>query len=245
MDSPRESPTSPRLRPSGPRSLNRRQTAKLPASFSLNHVSADEAAPSYSGRTTPEPSSSHGGSVSSPAMTHFEQLPPFGGEPSSPGREPPEQRDVGVQVSLNVPPSRPASTASSAPAVKVITKPPTLTPPPALNFDSVPIAWRGMTLESAQWTLTSAELQEIVSRAIRKTAQESFIRLLSLKVLDDELVAEMERLETVCDSPLHLCAVMLTYRSLGQSDCTIQVPLQHAPENDAASVTRRSVYGRK
>ncbi|EKM50567.1 uncharacterized protein PHACADRAFT_263918 [Phanerochaete carnosa HHB-10118-sp] len=53
-----------------------------------------------------------------------------------------------------------------------------------------------MTLESAQWTLNSTELQEIVSRAIRRTAQESFIRLLSVKTLDEELVAELERLET-------------------------------------------------
>ncbi|KAI0766018.1 hypothetical protein BC629DRAFT_902730 [Irpex lacteus] len=54
-----------------------------------------------------------------------------------------------------------------------------------------------MTLETAQWTLSSGELQEIVSRAIRRTAQESYIRLLSVKTVDEELKAELERLETV------------------------------------------------
>ena len=54
-----------------------------------------------------------------------------------------------------------------------------------------------MTLETAQWTLSSGELQEVVSRAIRRTAQESYIRLLSVKTVDEELKAELERLETV------------------------------------------------
>ena len=201
MEPSTRSPTSPRLRPSGPRSLNRRQTARLPTLFALNQPSFDEAAPSYSGRNTPEPSS-HGGSVSSPGMANFDQLPPPAlSELRSPrslrSRSSRDWRDVGVQAAPDAHPSRPASTASSAPAVKVIAKPPTLTPPPALNFEAVPVSWRGMTLETAQWTLTSAELQEIVSRAIRRTAQDSFIRLLSLKTLDEELVAELERLDTV------------------------------------------------
>jgi hypothetical protein len=52
-------------------------------------------------------------------------------------------------------------------------------------------------METAQWTLSSGELQDIVSRAIRRTAQESYIRLLSIKTVDEELKAELERLETV------------------------------------------------
>lgn len=43
-------------------------------------------------------------------------------------------------------------------------------------------------------TLDSKELQTIVSRAIRSSAQESFIRLLPLKQLDEVLPAELERL---------------------------------------------------
>jgi chromosome segregation ATPase len=43
-------------------------------------------------------------------------------------------------------------------------------------------------------TFNSQELQELVSRAIRLTARESFIRLLSLENLDRALPAEAERL---------------------------------------------------
>lgn len=53
-----------------------------------------------------------------------------------------------------------------------------------------------MTLEAAQWTFSSDELQAIVSRAIRGSAEPSSIRLLPLKTLDEELSQEIERLET-------------------------------------------------
>lgn len=44
-------------------------------------------------------------------------------------------------------------------------------------------------------TFDSSELQFIVSRAIRSSANESFIRLLSLENLDRVLPAELERLQ--------------------------------------------------
>lgn len=203
MDSLR-SPTSPRLRPGGPRTLSRRQTSNIKAlaSFSLDPSSPeDTSSPICSGRDSPA-QSSQAGSLSSPGTADFEHvLAPLAIARASELRDTREWRDEGVQVSPDALLSRPVSSASSAPAVKVIAKPQTLVPPPPLNFDSVPVAWRGMALETAQWTLSSAELQEIVSRAIRQTAQTSFIRLLSLKTLDEELVAEMERLDTVRGHP--------------------------------------------
>lgn len=197
MDSLR-SPTSPRLRPGGPRTLTRRQTSNISTlPFALDPPTSEEASPSYSVQQSPA-LSSQAGSLPSPGVADFEQLPaPL--SIKSQVRDTREWQEEGVQVSPGVLPSRPVSTASSVPAVKVIAKPTTLTPPPVLNFESTPVAWRGLPLETAQWTLSSPELQEIVSRAIRKTAQESFIRLLSLKTLDEELVAEMERLDTVSD----------------------------------------------
>jgi hypothetical protein len=50
-------------------------------------------------------------------------------------------------------------------------------------------------MEAAKWTFTSEELQGIVSRAIKQSAEASSIRLLRLKTLDDELPDEMHRLE--------------------------------------------------
>ena len=199
MDSLR-SPTSPRLRPGGPRTLSRRQTSNIKTliPFALDPSSPDDtSSPIYSGRASPA-QSSQAGSLSSPNTADFEPLPaPLAIGRTSGVRGIREWRDEGVQVGPDAAPSRPMSSASSTPAVKVLAKPPTLVPPPALDFESVPIVWRGMSLETAQWTLSSQELQEIVSRSIRQTAQASFIRLLSLKTLDEELVAEMERLDSV------------------------------------------------
>ncbi|KAG6381779.1 hypothetical protein JVT61DRAFT_385 [Boletus reticuloceps] len=81
----------------------------------------------------------------------------------------------------------------SAPATFI--PPPPLTPPPTISFESTPIPWKGLPLEAAQWTFSSPELQEIVSMAIRLSARDSFVRLLSLQALEVDIVHEAERLE--------------------------------------------------
>ncbi|KAF8955059.1 hypothetical protein BDZ97DRAFT_1861760 [Flammula alnicola] len=63
------------------------------------------------------------------------------------------------------------------------------------KFQTPPPKWRGYTMEAAKWTFTSAQLQAIVSRAIRQSAEASSIRLLRLDVLDNEIPEEMRRLE--------------------------------------------------
>jgi hypothetical protein len=74
--------------------------------------------------------------------------------------------------------------------------PPPLTPPPAISFEPTPIPWKGLPLDAAQWTFSSSELQEIVSKAIRLSARDSFVRLLSLQALEVDIVHESERLDT-------------------------------------------------
>ncbi|THH22130.1 hypothetical protein EUX98_g8247 [Antrodiella citrinella] len=111
-------------------------------------------------------------------------------------QRPMPRREQGVQVSVGDMGTG-TSSRSSTPAVKLLAKAPSLDPPPALNFESTPVPWKGMTLQAAQWTFSSEQLQAIVSRAIRSSAQEGFIKLLSVKILDEELVAEMLRLDTV------------------------------------------------
>ncbi|CAA7269931.1 unnamed protein product [Cyclocybe aegerita] len=63
------------------------------------------------------------------------------------------------------------------------------------KFQTPPPKWRGYTMEAAKWTFTSAQLQAIVSRAIKQSAEASSIRLLRLDVLDTEIPEEMRRLE--------------------------------------------------
>ncbi|KAJ3515608.1 hypothetical protein NLJ89_g1656 [Agrocybe chaxingu] len=63
------------------------------------------------------------------------------------------------------------------------------------KFQTPPPKWRGYTMEAAKWTFTSSQLQAIVSRAIKQSAEASSIRLLRLDVLDTEIPEEMRRLE--------------------------------------------------
>jgi hypothetical protein len=127
--------------------------------------------------------------VESPVTLYNYPLPP----PPLPHKsgEPP---DVDAQVDPT--PSVPATPEAKL-SVKVIPKAASLIPPPQINFDSVPIPFKGIPLEAAQWTFDSAELQEVVSRAIRLSARESFIRVVSIETLDRSIVDEHERLATL------------------------------------------------
>ncbi|THG95771.1 hypothetical protein EW026_g5944 [Hermanssonia centrifuga] len=62
---------------------------------------------------------------------------------------------------------------------------------------TTPIKFRGLTMEAAQWTFTSQQLQTIVSTAIKKSAVASSIRLLPLEMLNESLPAEIQRLEVL------------------------------------------------
>lgn len=66
---------------------------------------------------------------------------------------------------------------------------------PTPKFQTPPPKWRGMTMEAAQWTLTQHELQTIVSRAIKQSAEASSIRLLRTEMLDVDIPEEVHRLE--------------------------------------------------
>lgn len=67
----------------------------------------------------------------------------------------------------------------------------------SIRFQTLPVRFRGYTIDMAKWNFTSEQLQGIVSRAIRHSSQASSIRLLSLDVLDHELPEELSRLETL------------------------------------------------
>lgn len=66
---------------------------------------------------------------------------------------------------------------------------------PSPKFQTPPLKWRGYTMDAAKWTFTSAQLQGIVSRAIRQSAEASSIRLLRLETLDNDIPDEIQRLE--------------------------------------------------
>jgi len=96
--------------------------------------------------------------------------------------------------------------------VSAASTPPKLVPPQAIKFETTPVPWKGLPLEAALCkqpvffllpvhplmssvgTIDSKELQSSVSRAIKSSARESFIRLLTVDNLDKVLPAELERL---------------------------------------------------
>ena len=92
-----------------------------------------------------------------------------------------------ISILGTTPKTRTNTTSFSAPTP--------LPPPQQINFNLTPISWKALTLEAAQWTFSSDELQAIVSRAIRASAEPSSIRLIPLKTLDEELAQEVVRLE--------------------------------------------------
>ncbi|KAG8947431.1 hypothetical protein FRC04_010751 [Tulasnella sp. 424] len=66
---------------------------------------------------------------------------------------------------------------------------------PVPSFESVPIAWKGLPLEAAEWVYSPARIQQIVSQAIQSSSESSSIRLLPPDVLDRDLPNEVYRLE--------------------------------------------------
>ncbi|EMD38960.1 hypothetical protein CERSUDRAFT_112674 [Gelatoporia subvermispora B] len=175
--------------PNGPRSPSK-QSTKTVIPLDLNSR-IEEASPAYS--SGPPSSLSR---TSSPFASSFS----FSSDRPNSSEVCVEKigtSEKGVQASAGDDPPVAESARVSTPAVKLIPKTPSLSPPPALSFDPPQVQWKGMTLEAAKWTFTSEELQEIVSGAIRKSASESFIRLVPLKTLDEELIAELDRLDSL------------------------------------------------
>ncbi|KAG7095669.1 hypothetical protein E1B28_006386 [Marasmius oreades] len=63
------------------------------------------------------------------------------------------------------------------------------------RFQTPPVRWRGYSMDAAKWTFTSSQLQAIVSRAIKQSSEASFIRLLQLPTVDQEIPNELRKLE--------------------------------------------------
>ena len=63
------------------------------------------------------------------------------------------------------------------------------------RFQTTPVKFRGLTMEAAQWTFTSEQLQETVSTAIKKSSDASSIRLLPANMLNEQIPEEVSRLE--------------------------------------------------
>ena len=97
-------------------------------------------------------------------------------------------------------PSASASRKPSHATVYSATVPPLNLPAAQLNLTPEPLPYKYLTLDAAHWTLTSTELQSLVSSAIRESAKEQFIRLLPLSVVDVQIPEDVARIERSWDT---------------------------------------------
>ncbi|KAG8966838.1 hypothetical protein FRC03_011252 [Tulasnella sp. 419] len=67
------------------------------------------------------------------------------------------------------------------------------------KFETIPVRWKGLTLDAAKWTFSSTQLQDIVGKAIRQSAESSSIRLLDPTIIDHEIPDETHHLEVMRD----------------------------------------------
>ena len=63
-----------------------------------------------------------------------------------------------------------------------------------------PLPYTHLTLDAAHWTLTSTELQNLVSSAIRQSAKEQLIRLLPPSVVDTRMPEDAAHIERSWDT---------------------------------------------
>ncbi|KAF8264501.1 hypothetical protein EI94DRAFT_464517 [Lactarius quietus] len=93
------------------------------------------------------------------------------------------------------PPNGSASRKPSHATVYSTTTLPLNLPAAQLNLTPEALPYKYLTLDAAHWTLTSTELQSLVSSAIRDSAKEQFIRLLPLSVVDVQIPEDVARIE--------------------------------------------------
>ena len=106
---------------------------------------------------------------------------------------------------------------------------------------SAPI-FKAFTLEAAMWTFTSDDLQAIVSRGIKHSAEPSSIRLLTAKAAFTDVPAELDRL-TALQNELKVCyklqarkrdalhlAAMACAEKMGSSSYALRARLQELAE---------------
>jgi hypothetical protein len=77
---------------------------------------------------------------------------------------------------------------------------PLTVPATQMELTPEPLPYKHLTLDAAHWTLTSTELQHLVSSAIRQSAKEQLIRLLPPSVIDTRMPEDAAHIERSWDT---------------------------------------------
>ena len=81
-----------------------------------------------------------------------------------------------------------------------LSTPPLTVPAPQMELAPEPLPYTHLTLDAAHWTLTSTELQHLVSSAIRQSAKEQLIRLLPPSIIDTRMPEDAAQIERSWDT---------------------------------------------
>jgi hypothetical protein len=93
------------------------------------------------------------------------------------------------------PPLRKPSQATVSSSITPLT-----VPAVQMEFLPEPLPYKHLTLDAAHWTLTSTELQHLVSSAIRQSAKEQLIRLLPPSIIDIRMPEDSAHIERSWDT---------------------------------------------
>jgi hypothetical protein len=111
-----------------------------------------------------------------------------------------DHNDTTPVAAFNPSPFGSASRKPSHGTVYSTTAPQLALPAAQLNLTPESLPYKYLTLDAAHWTLTSTELQSLVSSAIRESAKEQFIRLLPLSIIDGSIPEDVARIERSWDA---------------------------------------------
>jgi hypothetical protein len=133
-------------------------------------------------------------SIQSPTRSHHDHFPP---QPTEPTPPPATSRPA-------TPTPHPTETSPALRKPSQATISSTVTPltVPATQMELIPepLPYNHLTLDAAHWTLTSTELQHLVSSAIRQSAKEQLIRLLPPSVIDTRMPEDAAQIERSWDT---------------------------------------------
>lgn len=136
--------------------------------------------------------------IHSPSLTHLppedDHFPPQLTPPPATSR-PATPTPLLSPSSETGPPLRKPSQATVSSSIAPLTVPAT-----QMELTPEPLPYKHLTLDAAHWTLTSTELQHLVSSAIRQSAKEQLIRLLPPSVIDTRMPEDAANIERSWDT---------------------------------------------
>ncbi|KAI0057624.1 hypothetical protein BV25DRAFT_1357796 [Artomyces pyxidatus] len=192
----------PRL-PAGPRNRTKQQSQSMQPQLQVQGFDRHQSLPSLS--TSPLTASDDPDPMSEAVLAPLssvasEAVSPSESASNTPRDERPMSLPVLSSLSSTPPVSRPATPATpTMSTIKPVPRAPTLATLPPIAFVPEPLPYKHLTLDAAHWTLSSAELQALVSGAIRESAKEKFIQLLPPTVLEGRMAEDTERVERDAD----------------------------------------------